>query len=75
MTALSIALGLTVLVLLTFVLWFVPHQFRLHGSRLTYETKHLREGIERIVAEQRAAHERQTAVTCCASVSKRWPPS
>jgi len=68
MTALSIALGLTILVLMTFVLWFVPHQFRLHGSRLSYETKHLREGIERIIAEHRTTHERQAAIATAVDV-------
>lgn len=59
MTGLFVALGIAILVLLTILLWFVPHLLQQQEQRISNESAQLREIISEMINEQEAVAMRQ----------------
>jgi hypothetical protein len=59
MTGLFVALGIAILVLLTILLWFVPHLLQQQEQRVLNESAQLREIISEMINEQEAVAMRQ----------------
>lgn len=63
MTALLVALGITVLAMLVLLLWFVPHLLQQQAVRTARESSQLREMLLDMLNEQEAVTLRQTQLS------------